>query len=516
MSALPPPPPPPPTNGKSAGNKPPSPTRLKRSASQPSTPAKPKATRKAKQRAKQQSPAQQSAAPSGGGNAKLFLGMLAGILLCAAFGGGIWASKSGVFEQFLSTDRSESLVDSEKSVKTVAPGAALKPEAEDEGPAPAKEEDAPVMPPVDAPPVPKPVVPKLPVEDFTVVSSDLGAPFQVLSSPTTDSTLVYSDFRFRHLDVIEVRNSRTGQLLKELDHTGIAGIEFAITCGKLVSWSERRAIIWSSTFAAERIISLKDFVLKTCRISPDGKFILVIGIDESEFDRPLVARLYDIRSERVVYSKTLERNGRRFYQSSSKSRTLASFSGDSASLFVSHSSGVEVVQLTDLSVKITPLPPGHIMQASKNELAHYSVDETSGDGTLTVWDIVDGTKFGVPVSGRQPNLITPIYGVGLVGAIGESVFIWEKASGVSRPTKAHDSFITTIAADPVSRRFATGSRDWKVHVWDMSGTRLATCKKHKDSIHAMDFSRDGKQLWTTAGNEIVIWNVERMIRKTPK
>src|SRR5262245_25986391 len=75
--------------------------------------------------------------------------------------------------------------------------------------------------------------------------------------------------------------------------------------------------------------------------------------------------------------------------------------------------------------------------------------------------------------------------------------------------KGHKDTLDAVAFSPDGKQLATGGADDNVMIWDaMSGELLATLKGHEDSVLGVAFSPDGKSLASaSADNTVRVWNL---------
>ncbi len=74
--------------------------------------------------------------------------------------------------------------------------------------------------------------------------------------------------------------------------------------------------------------------------------------------------------------------------------------------------------------------------------------------------------------------------------------------------QGHSDFVETVAWSPDSKRFASGSRDTTVQVWDVaSGSNTLTYQGHSDVVWAVTWSPDGKRLASASDDATVqVWD----------
>jgi WD40 repeat protein len=74
----------------------------------------------------------------------------------------------------------------------------------------------------------------------------------------------------------------------------------------------------------------------------------------------------------------------------------------------------------------------------------------------------------------------------------------------------HAGDVRTVAFDPEGNRYASGSFDHTIIIWDaVTGQGKKTLKGHKEKVNSVSWSPDGKRLASgSAGGEVFIWTVE--------
>ncbi|HEX3148140.1 MAG TPA: WD40 repeat domain-containing protein [Gemmataceae bacterium] len=89
----------------------------------------------------------------------------------------------------------------------------------------------------------------------------------------------------------------------------------------------------------------------------------------------------------------------------------------------------------------------------------------------------------------------------------------DRVLGIAR--MRHGDHVLGVVFSPNGKQLATASRDATVKIWDLgNGRELRTYRGSKDPVRAIAWSRDGKWVASTAGNEIHIWDPESGKLKT--
>ncbi|MGW1989172.1 WD40 repeat domain-containing protein [Embleya sp. NPDC001921] len=152
---------------------------------------------------------------------------------------------------------------------------------------------------------------------------------------------------------------------------------------------------------------------------------------------------------------------------------------------------------------------------------------TNGDGTVSLWNIADGTETVLPYLG--PELwngstgsvsFDPRGGVLAATFDAPAVRLWDLAgrSSLATLTTGDTSWVSRVAFSPDGRLLATTSgngnpgntvSDGRLQLWDTaSRTRIATLDNVNSPVYALTFRPDGKTLANLRSDgRVTLWDV---------
>jgi WD40 repeat protein len=139
------------------------------------------------------------------------------------------------------------------------------------------------------------------------------------------------------------------------------------------------------------------------------------------------------------------------------------------------------------------------------------------EGVLKIWDV----KKRVPIVTVRPSQETRPTFIGpmIFSPDGESVVFGDGAGNVGRwkkgknrsavRVKAHTGPIRALAFAPGERFFCSAGEDGRIVIWNAKEMKqeAVLVDEANDTIHALQFARDGTSLWAASTQSIVLWDM---------
>ncbi len=137
---------------------------------------------------------------------------------------------------------------------------------------------------------------------------------------------------------------------------------------------------------------------------------------------------------------------------------------------------------------------------------------TSEDQTARVWDATDGTPIGPPLKHASTvwsASFSPDGSKVVTASDDNTARIWDYEQGMLLlPPLRHEGTVLQAVFAPDGLRVATASRDQTARVWSAStGLPLSPPLQHPWTVHRVRFTEDGHHLLTT-GSSGIVWSWE--------
>jgi WD40 repeat protein len=135
-------------------------------------------------------------------------------------------------------------------------------------------------------------------------------------------------------------------------------------------------------------------------------------------------------------------------------------------------------------------------------------------GHCLVWDITTGKELfrtGREFDSVLAAAVTPNLATVAMGGPTRLLKIWNtRENAQSTAIKKHTDWITSLAASPDGKFFASGDRNGGIHVWDTAGNEIHSLRDHRGAVTALAFRADSKLLASTSEDgQLIIWDLKK-------
>ncbi|KAB5590714.1 Vegetative incompatibility protein HET-E-1 [Ceratobasidium theobromae] len=137
------------------------------------------------------------------------------------------------------------------------------------------------------------------------------------------------------------------------------------------------------------------------------------------------------------------------------------------------------------------------------------------DGTIWVWDAINGTPIAGPLRGHTSAIFSIAFsqdGTRVVsGSEDQTVWIWDATNGthVAGPFRGHTYPVDSVALSRDGTRIVYGAFDCTIRVWDTTdGTPVSSpFHGHTDPVTCVAFSPDGTRIVSGSANGTIrVWD----------
>ncbi|MGK7938976.1 MAG: WD40 repeat domain-containing protein [Crocosphaera sp.] len=329
----------------------------------------------------------------------------------------------------------------------------------------------------------------------------------------------------------------------------LTGFSLSLTLNYLIIESRVSAQITESQSneylvqANIKVTDLQGFngVIKSLAISPDGKLLLVgtgdglisaIDLENQEllYDKAVLVNNYSsiafnlekdifaIADDTTVMILSLS-NGR-------KLRFLRKHTGKVSDVAISPD-GKNLVSVSgdDRTIRIWDLDSGELIQTIGANIGPTTSVQYTPDGTIFITGAIgsdrtfkfwDAKTFELlNTSPQQPGFINDLKisndGTQLVAAVRNFVKSWDLSTLQEiRSIKGPRLDINMIAISPDNRTVATANKEGTIMLFDLvKGRKIRTLQGHQGWVLSLDFSPDGKYLYSGAEDKIIkVWQLQ--------
>ncbi|MHA2297565.1 MAG: eIF2A-related protein [Candidatus Hodarchaeales archaeon] len=240
--------------------------------------------------------------------------------------------------------------------------------------------------------------------------------------------------------------------------------------------------------------------VKAVAFSPDGTMIAA-GSHDGIIWMWNVARGAEkenlIGHESTVYSAVFSPDG----------QILASGSYDSNIILWNVTTGDKIHTLTEHDAAVHSVafsPDGKLLVSG------------SWDTTVRLWNVTDGKELPDSPLTHHTSAVRPVIfshdgKVVISGSISpeHAIRLWNVTSKMElTPLTPTSNDVSSLALSPDGSLLASGNRDWKIKIWNITSGQYQEWKNHEEQVYSVAFSPNGELLASGSwDNTVRIWNV---------
>jgi WD40 repeat protein/serine/threonine protein kinase/Flp pilus assembly protein TadD len=286
-------------------------------------------------------------------------------------------------------------------------------------------------------------------------------------------------------------------------------------CRVATAGDDNSARVWSATSGAALTPPLRtNGSVNRVAFSPDGRRLAVASDDGTVRVWDVACRhRAKVVDEDAVFRQRVDRDLRvGYWETRSADATQLAERTSPDGRFVLKIGKDDTARVYAVSSGEPVIPPlahhGEIIYAAFSSDGRRVVT-TSADQTARVWNAENGAPVSPPLRHSSTILFADFNPDGRrLATAGDdnTARIWDIASGeLLTPPLRHDGTVMQVRFSPDGRRVATGSLDQTARVWDAdSGQPLTPPLHHPWSVRQVHFHSDGRSLLTT-GPSGVVW-----------